>query len=119
MTDKAFQRKLNKIKKQGERYKQIKEVADAYVEYLPKHKEKKKKKVSNIMLCVSVIAIVGYVVADYILQSKIGVELSPTITPYWFAFWTGEIFVLAGMKTSKILKGSVNTNNENDSESEC
>lgn len=99
MTDKKFQRKLDKIRKQGERYKQEKELRDAYAEYVPEHK---KRKVSNIMLVVSVIAILGYVVADYILQYVTGYEISTTITPYWFAFWTSEIFVLAGIKISKV-----------------
>lgn len=101
MTDKQFQKKLAKIQKRGERYKQEKELRDKYVDYIPEHK---KRKVSNIMLVISVIAIVGYVVASYILQSTVGYELSPTITPYWFAFWTGEIFVLAGIKATKVIK---------------
>jgi hypothetical protein len=94
--------RLKKIKKQGERYKKEKAVKDAYAEYWP---EGKKRKVSNIMLVVSVIAIVGYVIANYVLQYKTGIELSPTITPYWFLFWTSEVFLLAGIKTSKVIKG--------------
>ena len=103
MDEILFQWKLQRIKKRGEKYKQIKEIEDAYVEYLP---ENKKKKVSNIMLVVSTIAIIGYVIANYILQYNTGVELSPTITPYWFAFWTGEIFILAGIRITKVFKGS-------------
>lgn len=103
MYTKMFKRKLNRIRKQGERYKKEKAVRDAYAEYWPEHK---KRKTSNIMLLVSIIAIVGYVVADYILQYNIGVELSPTITPYWFGFWTSEIFLLAGIKVSKVIKPS-------------
>ena len=41
MTDKQYQRKLNKIKKQGERYKQEKELRDIYAEYMPGKKERK------------------------------------------------------------------------------
>lgn len=103
MYGKRFKRKLNRIRKQGERYKKEKAVRDAYAEYWPEHKT---RKTSNIMLLVSIIAIVGYVVADYILQYNIGVELSPTITPYWFGFWTSEIFLLAGIKVSKVIKPS-------------
>lgn len=99
MSEKRFNKKLERIKKQGERYKQEKELRDAYAQYVP---DKKKRKISNIMLVVTVIAIVGYVVANYILQYSTGVELSPTITPFWFAFWTGEIFVLAGIRISKV-----------------
>jgi hypothetical protein len=98
-----FKRKLRKIKRQGEQYKIEKQLRDAYAEYWPEHK---KRKTSNIMLVISVVAIVGYVVADYILQYNTGVELSPTITPYWFAFWTSEVFLLAGIRISKVFKSS-------------
>jgi len=101
MSEKRFQKKLKKMQKRGERYKQLKEMQDAYSEYIPEHK---KRKVSNILLIVSVIAIVTYVVADFLLQYSTGYELSPTITPYWFGFWTGEIFLLAGIKVSKVIK---------------
>ena len=101
MYTKMFKRKLNRIRKQGERYKKEKAIRDAYVEYWPEHK---KRRTSNIMLVISVIAIVGYVIADYILQYNTGMELSPTITPYWFKFWTIEIFLLAGIKVSKVIK---------------
>ena len=101
MNDKRFKKKLEKIKKHGEQYKKLKDAQDAYAEYVPEHK---KRKVSNMMLAVSVIAIISYVVANYILQLNTGCELSPTITPYWFAFWTGEIFLLAVIKVSKVIK---------------
>ena len=103
MYSRRFRRKLNKIRKQGERYKKEKAVRDAYAEYWPEHK---KRRTSNIMLLVSIIAIIGYVVADYILQYNVGVELSPTITPFWFGFWTSEIFLLAGIKVSKVIKSN-------------
>lgn len=96
-----FKRKLRKIKRQGEQYKVEKQLRDAYAEYWPEHK---KRKTSNIMLVISVVAIVGYVVADYVLQYNTGIELSPTITPYWFAFWTSEVFLLAGIRISKVFK---------------
>ena len=96
-----FKLKLNRIKKRGERYKKEKELRDAYAEYLP---ERKRRKVSNIMLVISVIAILGYVAADFWLQFNMGVELSPTITPFWFAFWTVEIWQLAKIKVNKVNK---------------
>ena len=65
MFTKRFKRRLNRIRQQGERYKKEKAIRDAYAEYWPEHK---KRKTSNIMLAVSIIAIVGYVIADYILQ---------------------------------------------------
>lgn len=103
MYSKRFKRKLNRIRRQGERYKKEQAVRNAYAEYWPEHKQ---RKTSNIMLIVSVIAIVSYVVADYILQYNTGIELSPTITPYWFGFWTSEVFLLAGIKISKVIKPS-------------
>lgn len=99
MFEKLFQWKLKRMKKRGERYKQEKELRDAYAEYVP---ERKKRKFSNIMVVVSVIAIIGYVGVDVWLQSNMGVELSPTITPFWFGFWTSEIFALAGIKAFKV-----------------
>ena len=111
MSEKRFNKKLEKIKKQGERYKQERELKDAYAQYVP---DRKKKKVSNIMLIVTVIAIVGYVVANYILQYNTGVELSPTITPFWFAFWTSELFALMGIRVSKLRHNYDTSDVEND-----
>lgn len=99
MFDKIFQWKLNRMKKRGERYKQEKEIHDLYEQYIP---ERKKRKTSNIMLTVSVVAIIGYLAIDVWLQRNMCVELSPTITPYWFGFWTSEIFALAGIKVFKV-----------------
>ena len=99
MTEKIFQWKLNRIKKRGERYKQEKELLDAYEQYMP---EKRKSKVSNIMLVIIVTAIVGYVVADFWLQFHMGMEISPTITTCWFTFWGAEIVSLAGIKMTKV-----------------
>lgn len=99
MTDKRFKKKLKKIQKKGEQQRKIALLEKAYAQYYP---DKKKKKVSNIMLVITVIAIVGYVIADFVLQYKMGVEISPTITTCWFAFWSAEIFTLAGIKISKV-----------------
>lgn len=98
MTEKQFQRKLKKMQQEGERYKQIKEVSDAYAEYFP---EKKERKTSNIMLVVSVMAILGYVVASFWVQLVAGMEVSPTITTLYFAFWTTEIYSMSRIRISK------------------
>lgn len=63
---------------------------------------KPKKKVSNIMLVLICIMIVLYTVADFALQYFTGVEVSPTLTTAWFAFWGTEIIALAAIKTSKV-----------------
>ena len=96
------ERKLKKIKKQGERYKKEKEVMDAYSEYWP---EGKKRKVSNIMLITIIVAIVGYVIASFWLQYKTGIAIDPTITTCWFGFWTVEIIALTTIKNNKTRHG--------------
>lgn len=63
---------------------------------------KDKKKVSNIMLVLIVIAIVLYTIADFVLQYFTSIEVSPTLTTCWFAFWGTEIIALAAIKTSKV-----------------
>ena len=107
MGDFLFQLKLKRIKKRGERYKKEKKVRDAYGEYWP---DKSTKKVSNVMLIVIVVAIVGYVIADFVLQYKMGIEISPTITTCWFVFWGTEIVALTGIKVSKVCKGTDSCN---------
>lgn len=103
MSDKRFQKRLAKIRKQGERYKQEKELKDMYAAYAP---ERKKKKVSNIMLAVSVICIIAYAIGCLAVQYFAGVEVSPTLTTSWFAFFGCELLFLAGIKTSKVIKGN-------------
>lgn len=98
MSDKKFQKKLAKIRKQGERDKQEYELRAAYAKYVP---EKKKKKVSNIMLVTIVAAVIGYMVAAFVLQNSTGMEISSTLTTCWFSFWGVEIVALAGIKVSK------------------
>ena len=68
--------------------------------------QKSKKKVSNIMLVLICAMIILYTAADFALQYFAGVEVSPTLTTAWFAFWTVEIVALAAIKTSKVKHGS-------------
>lgn len=98
MNNKRFKRKLEKIKKRGEQYKQEKELRDSYAEYLP---DRKKRKVSNVMLVTIVVAIVGYVLASFGLQYRTGLAVDPTVTTCWFAFWTAEIVALTTIKNNK------------------
>lgn len=99
MHEKKFQRKLARIKRRGEQYKELKEMADAYAEYMP---ERKQHRFSSIMIAIIVFAIVAYVIASFVLQYHTGVEMSPTITTCWFSFWTVEIIALTGIKISKV-----------------
>ena len=73
---------------------------------------KKKIKVSNIMLVISCVMITLYAAADFLLQYFTSVEVSPTLTTAWFAFWGGELFMLAGIKISKVVTGKDDTSNQ-------
>ena len=66
---------------------------------------KKKKKVSNIMLVIICAMIILYTIADFVLQYFVQVEVSPTLTTAWFAFWGTELVALAAIKTSKLKHG--------------
>jgi biotin transporter BioY len=63
---------------------------------------KPKKKVSNIMLVVICIMIICYATANFVLQYYTQIEVSPTLTTSWFAFWGVELVSLTAIKTSKI-----------------
>lgn len=63
---------------------------------------KPKKKVSNIMLVLICIMIILYTAADFVLQYFTSIEVSPTLTTAWFAFWGTELVALAAIKTSKL-----------------
>lgn len=80
---------------------------------------KPKKKISNIMLVVVCIMIVAYAAANFVLQYYTSIEVSPTLTTAWFAFWGTEIVALAAIKTSKVKHGqdkdyNINSNTETD-----
>lgn len=102
MFDKLFQKKLKRIEERGERQKAKQELIDKYAQYYPG----KRRKVSNVMLAIIVVAIVVYAVADLALQYFTGNEISSTLTTCWFAFWGSELALLAGIKTSKVFKSS-------------
>ena len=70
-----------------------------------------KKKVSNIMLALICIMIILYTVATFGLQYFTSVEISPTLTTAWFAFWGTELVALAAIKNQKI-KYDYDNNNE-------
>lgn len=62
------------------------------------------KKTSNKMLVAAVVNILWFTIVAIILQFKTSVELSSTLITCWYAFWTCEIFALAGIKISKVYK---------------
>ena len=99
MKEKLFQWKLNRLKKRGERYKREYELKEAYAQYMP---ERKKRKVSNILLVVVVVAITAYTVANLWITYTTGAVIDSTLTTCFYAFWGSEVLALAGIKLSKI-----------------
>ena len=65
-------------------------------------KPKYKKKVSNVMLVIICTMIILYTIADFALQYFTSIEVSPTLTTAWFAFWGTELVALAAIKTTKV-----------------
>lgn len=63
---------------------------------------KKKTKVSNVMLVIICTMIIVYTAANFALQYFANVEVSPTLTTAWFAFWGTELVALAAIKTTKV-----------------
>ena len=70
---------------------------------------KQKKKVSNVMLVLICIMIILYTAANFVLQYFASVEVSPTLTTAWFAFWGTELVALAAIKTTKVKHGDSKT----------
>lgn len=68
-------------------------------------KQKEKKKVSNIMLVLICIMIIGYTAANFALQYFTSIEVSPTLTTAWFSFWGVELIALTAIKTTKVKHG--------------
>jgi hypothetical protein len=58
-----------------------------------------KKKTSTVMLILICIMIILYTAANFALQYFTSIEVSPTLTTAWFAFWGTELVALAAIKT--------------------
>lgn len=114
MTDKKFNRKLEKIRKQCERHKKMKELLDSYDGYLPAKRLRKKRKVSNIVITIIIIAVVGYTVANFWLAKTTGIYMDSTFTTCFYAFWGTEVAVLAGIKITDTIK--IKNNNDDNQE---
>jgi hypothetical protein len=66
----------------------------------PKHSTTSKKIIAFIIL-----SIFGFTGLAIYVQLKIGVELSPTLITCFYAFCTGELWMLATIKKSKLKTG--------------
>ena len=71
-------------------------------------RRRRRLKTATKVLIVSVLNITWFTVAAIWLQFKTSVELSSTLITCWYAFWTCEIFAIAGIRISKVLKGEDN-----------
>lgn len=101
--EKIFQMKLKRIKNRGERWKKEYELKESYAQYMP---ERKKRKVSNILLTVVVTSIILYTIACFWLAYVVGMSIDSTLTTCFYTFMGSELFLLAGIKTSKVLKNN-------------
>ena len=63
------------------------------------------------MLVLICIMIILYTVANFALQYFTTIEVSPTLTTAWFAFWGTELVALAAIKNQKV-KYNYDNNNE-------
>jgi hypothetical protein len=112
-----FHLRLRRIKRKGERYKREKRIRDAYAQYWP---EKNKKKVSNIVLAVSICTIIIYTAASFWITYIRGISMDPTLTTCVYSFFGGELLMIAGIRVSKVIKNTVDStiieseNNNND-----
>ena len=59
-----------------------------------------------VLICVMIIL---YTAANFALQYFTTIEVSPTLTTAWFAFWGTELVALAAIKTTKVRHGKEET----------
>ena len=64
-----------------------------------------------VLICAMIII---YTAATFVLQYFTSVEISPTLTTAWFAFWGTELVALAAIKTSKVKHHAEYTDESND-----
>lgn len=66
---------------------------------------KSHSRTSKWIIAFVIVSLFTYTTAAIWLQLKIGIEISPTLTTCFFAFCTGELWLLATIKKSKIANG--------------
>lgn len=73
--------------------------------FIKKRKLKTHSKTSKFIILFVVLALMSYTGFAMWVQIVSGVELSPTLTTCVFSFCTGELWLLASIKKSKIANG--------------
>lgn len=66
---------------------------------------KSHSRTSKLIILFVIFSLFSYTAAAIWLQLKIGVEISPTLTTCFYAFCTGELWLLASIKKTKIANG--------------
>jgi len=72
---------------------------------LKRKKMKSHSRTSKFIIVFVILSLFTYTTAAIWLQLRIGVEISPTLTTCFYAFCTGELWLLASIKKSKIANG--------------
>ena len=66
---------------------------------------KSHSRTSKWIIAFVIVSLFTYTTAAIWLQLKIGIEISPTLTTCFYAFCTGELWLLASIKKTKIANG--------------
>ena len=72
---------------------------------LKRKRMKSHSRTSKLIIAFVIVSLFTYTTAAIWLQLRIGVEVSPTLTTCFFAFCTGELWLLATIKKTKINNG--------------
>lgn len=102
MTEKQFQKKLEKIQLKNKEIEQKNKLREEKNKY--KRFSFSKMKTSNKVLIASILAIVLFSAVCLYIQFKTDNTINDTLITRWFSFWTIEIGCLTGIKVSKVLK---------------
>ena len=79
-------------------------------------KKRRKARFCDVIIYISIVAIVAYTVAAFIMQFMGFTEISATLTGCWYGFWTAEIVSLAAIKNSKTKYEKQHTKDEESEE---
>ncbi len=73
-----------------------------------KKKGKKKGLFSKVLVALVIIQVLAYTYINMYLSYKVSLEISPTLTTCFFAFFGLEAGILGAIKTTKTKKGDDN-----------